>query len=104
VEVSGTLTGVTLTREPADEHWRLHSAAVRATGRELPLDCAECVAARRELIRRYGKQRASTAFTDPAVVVKGRLEFRPTGAEGAGKQVTAPVIVVESLSFVGSLE
>jgi len=104
VEVSGTLTGVTLIREPADDHWRLESAAVRAEGRELPLDCTGCVAARRELIRRYGKERTSTSFADPAVVVKGRLEFRPIRAEGAGKEVTAPVIVVESLVFVDSLE
>jgi hypothetical protein len=104
VEVTGTLTGVTLERGPADDHWRLGSAAVRAAGRELPLDCAECVAARRELVRRYGNERASTALADPAVVVKGRLELRRARAAGGGKEVMTPVLVVESLSFVGSLE
>ncbi len=93
VEVKGTLANGSFVRGPEDDSWRLATADVHAVGQKLPLDCSRCVAARRELIRRYADNPSSVIW--PEVVVKGRLEFRAP-AEG---KAAIPVVVVESLEI-----
>jgi hypothetical protein len=97
VEVRGNLAGLLFRDDPEAEAPKLVSAQVRAAGRELLLDCSECLPARKELVRRFANPGSSTVIM-PEVIVKGRLIFRTAVHEDGKKEPNVPVVVVESLT------